>query len=116
MENMYKDIAPAIQKLSELFCVSADFLKEHWMEYVMEYGKFAYANEMAIFSLPAILMGVLTGMGVFSLLEGQNEKKRLLISAVSGWMLARLLLLTVALPYIVSPEMYSIDAVLKLIG
>lgn len=46
MDKLITSLEPALQKLSETFCVSVDFIRENAMKYILEYGEYCAYSEI----------------------------------------------------------------------
>ena len=115
MNNLYNDLSPAIQKLSEIFCVSAEHLQEHLMEYVLMYGKYYMARDVLAVLVIAIVIPA-TLLLAHCILEGEPTETFVRISLGIGLIVAIVGLIWNFVLWNVSPEIYSVDAVMGLIN
>lgn len=135
MENITTSIStlldsmnPVVQKLAETFCVSVDLLKENAMTYILMYGRYEWINTL-IFDVCVLglLVGLIVGAGVFMgwlwyydeivcLDDVAVSVKKSLRNTLIGYILWVLLVaLCSSASYLISPEIYSIKAVMELI-
>lgn len=124
--NILNSIEPALAKLSEIFCVSVDYLKENIMEYIMMYGRYELMrgifNKIIWLSL---LSGVIIGFAVLigyfihdeygDYDEPYNWKRIIKISSIIAISFIVIIIIFQLVVYISSPEIYSIKQVLELI-
>lgn len=115
------DSVQAIDKLlaniADTLNISVDMLKENGMHYVLEYGKYEFWSGFVwtfIFTtLIVLLFGILSlvGMGENGNLDIKSFSILILIITV----ILTVILIITSLPYIMSPEMYSIKQVIELL-
>lgn len=123
MNEIVNAITPALQKLSEIFCVSVDAIKAHGMEYVMMYGKYHLATSTLQDTLASLIFSTLgvcflwgVGYMLWSIDHDCESKKNWVISgSIVIGLIVLFSILSNVVPYIVSPEIYSIQAVLNLV-
>ena len=125
MNELINSLNPALQKLSDTFCVSVDTIREHGMEYILMYGKYHVTTHcikaMIVTIIAALCCEALTFLFTAWIIseEACDEEKALKISIIVHAIVFILVVLAVFLamiiPYWVSPEMYSINAVMQLI-
>lgn len=144
MDKIGTALEPALQKLSEIFCVSVDAIRENGMEYILMYGKYAWIQDLISTLLWSGVLGgfvvvALAALGVSSaedLVEVPNRdtlfgeafkkarrdaarplQKKIIKGAIVLY-IVQLIVMIVAnsLPYWVCPEMYSIHAVVNLVS
>ena len=115
------DSVQAIDKLlaniADTLNVSVDMLKENGMHYVLEYGKYVFWSE---FGLKGLLIGLLMFIVYgFALAITEDtfdsDVKHIFIPMVIVIVIWALIILLISLPYIMSPEMYSIKQVIELL-
>lgn len=127
MDRFVQNIEPMLQKLSEVFCVSVDTIRESGMEYILMYGRYYYItsiiNKMLIMCILLSLVALLVCVGFLSTISQKDldkitEKKLNRITVVcciiSYFLLLAILFVCFSLPYWLTPEMYSINAVIEL--
>ena len=123
MEKFYNDIRPLIQKLSEIFCISTEYLQEHLMDYIIEYGKYYVVSnyiDLVAFML-LLFICALVGIAVWLNTEYIEDEAKKYMKTVIKYsctafigLLVVLFILCIA-PYLASPMMYSIEKVMRLI-
>ena len=122
MEKLINDLSPAIQKLSEIFCVSVEYIQEHFMEYVLMYGRYDFWSKIGLLFLLAACAALAGGLfGTLCILMiydypstlDKCHKKIIICCAVISTIVV---VISWIAPYMASPEIYSIKAVLKLIN
>ena len=123
ISELIDSFTPMIQKLSELFGVSVDAIKEHGMEYVMAYGRYHVVDKtlhnVALISLLAALLVVAIEPLIYFEIKDEEPTQSKKPFILCGIGIVLLVAIVVALlnvvPYLVSPEIYSIQAVLDLV-
>ena len=123
ISELINSFTPMIQKLSELFGVSVDAIKEHGMEYVMAYGRYHVVNKtlhnVALISLLTALLVVTIELLIYFEIEDFEPTLSKKLFILCGIGIVLLVAIVVALlnvvPYLASPEIYSIQAVLDLV-
>ena len=123
ISELINSFTPMIQKLSELFGVSVDAIKEHGMEYVMAYGRYHVVNKtlhnVVLISLLAALLVVTIESLIYLEIKDEEptqSKKPFILCGIGIVLLAAIVVaLLNVVPYLASPEIYSIQAVLNLI-
>lgn len=130
MDNLVMTIEPALYKISELFCVSVDYLKENFMNYALMYGKYSLVDNiftsiivisLIFLTFTTIYTGVYYSCFVDWSYDDEEEKKKKQffkksIKVIAYSMLsimAAFALFNIAL-YVISPEIYSLKAILRL--
>lgn len=132
LAGLLTTVNPALQKLADLFCVSVDFIKEHAMEYIMMYGRYHLAtntidNVLFAWGIISVIFGIIGGIWflVFGVDAYDEEdaieaKRKIKVFAkfTAFLMLGVAVLITICgvVPYLVSPEIYSIQAVYDLVN
>lgn len=118
---------PALQKLSETFCVSIDYIRENAMYYILEYGQYCWIRSVVWWEFWILLIFGTIAVIVYPLMKSDyrkpyTEDELKLFAAYrkyAPWPVIALALLVfgvVSFPYFMSPEMYSIQKVMELIN
>jgi len=123
ISELIDSFTPMIQKLSELFGVSVDAIKEHGMEYVMAYGRYHVVNQTlkdicVISFVTALIVAIIERLISLDMSDDDKvpSKKTFILFGIGIVLaVAVLCVLVNAVPYLVSPEIYSIQAVLDLV-
>lgn len=115
MENLYNDLQPAIQKFSEIFCVSTEYIQEHFMEYVLEYGKYCFARNIIQIGIWTLIfsLGMLLGIHFYETEIGDVKKS---IKIIAFLIPIILFLGCEIIPYFANPTIYSIEKIMELIA
>lgn len=139
MEQLINSLEPMVNKLSEVFCVSVDFIKANAYEFILEYARYTLFKSIPIAIILSLLAGIaINGVALFvtSLvceeLEGQGEDgygiyrkngeriskvKIYATVAISVLLLALIIGMAICLlPYFASPEIYGINALLSAVS
>lgn len=104
-------------KIADALGVAIDQVQEHGMEYIMMYGKYCFAKQV----MPTIGWAIIIGFVLWVIIsmvmaECGVENSRIYvitgISSVGGVVVFRVF--SILLPYLISPEMYSIEKALQL--
>lgn len=97
--------------------ISVDMLKENGMHYVLEYGKYEFWSGFVWIFLFVTFLMIVIGLFVISMLAEENSLsiKSFLTTNLILCVIAVIILITTSLPYIMSPEMYSIKKVIELL-
>lgn len=133
MEELITAITPAISTLANFFGTSVEFLQEHLMEYVMEYGRYCYAMNIAAAVSTCFTIGLIAWIIITCILWGciycgvisYKEWIRLSIK----WTFITLIVVAVIMttcgiiwflsttyiPYKAGPEIWSITKAMELI-
>lgn len=120
--NILNSIEPALTKLSETFCISADYLKENAMQYILMYGEYEYVTKI----IPSLVIGMLVGLIVliiYSMSHYDEDEEKLTISkrkifivTILSFFITFVFLFSIStIKYFASPEIYSIKAVIELL-
>jgi hypothetical protein len=110
---MYNEI---IQKLADMFFVSAEYVQVHFWEYVLMYGKYEFWSTLrapifvAAFFSAFVIWVWFSYEDQFGDIDNITFKKIAII--VAG--ITALIIVLYTLPYVMSPEMYSLKAVMRL--
>lgn len=115
MTEIYNDIQPVVQKLSEVFCISAEYLEEHLIEFVLEYGKYYLATDLVI-GIGIILFITVVVAAIAIMVYKKSTKSVITSASIFFISISIILSMLVSIPYFASPTMYSIQAVMRLIG
>lgn len=122
MEKLINAMEPALIKLSETLNVSIDFLKENAMFYIMEYGRYHLAKQLTAALICTTIIGATWASILLVLLYDEYHgkwklsKKKLILAALAPFLIISIILIvTTVMPYLASPEMYSIEKILKLV-
>lgn len=110
---MYNDI---IQKLADMFFISAEYVQAHFWEYVLMYGKYHFWKEFPLVIVAAIFCTGLIMLGLPLVSDIEDDKKLAKFAVFTLCAIIAITALMVSLPYIMSPEMYSLEAVMELIN
>lgn len=128
MDKIGTALEPAIQKLSEIFCVSVDTIRENGMEYILMYGEYHWVTttihnvlmSLLAWAICLVLIIFIAACWIEDTYDESEEKFRKTASIVFTFSLLVLLcggaFLVSSIPYWVNPEMYSIKAVSELVG
>lgn len=120
MNDVFTDLSQISSKLSEIFNVSVEFIENNLMEYVIKYGKYVMIKDVIaltgiyiflIVPMLSFLAGLFTDF--FNFEDEKNEKIFWIIWATILIMGLIFVISYNVLPYIISPEIYSIDAAMK---
>lgn len=125
MENLMsiQSLDALFTKVADLLGVGLDMVKANGMEYVMMYGRYYFWSSLSgdllwILSM-VLLVSVLVGVLVWTIFDFDCrldfKKKHILPLALFPIGLTLLITLISSLPYIMSPQMYSIEKVLQLL-
>ncbi len=118
MEKLINAIEPALIKLSETLNVSIDFVHENASYYIMEYGRYHLAKQLTSAFILATIIGVL-GATLLPLLYDELwklSKKKIILVLLAPFLIASITLIAAAIiPYLASPEIYSIEKILNLV-
>ena len=115
MEKLIGGLEPALQKLSEIFCVSVDAIRESGMQYILMYGKYHYINMLVCNLLLSATISVLIVFMIWAIVDKTPyviKLKHIVAMFVACMAICFSLL---SLSYWVYPEMYSINAVMRLL-
>lgn len=111
-----------IAKIADSLNIGVDVIKENGMHYILEYGKYEHWENVTIAS---IILGIIATIIAFILfaiildevnIEERKGKIIILFAIFLPYFIAFLLILLGSLPYIMSPEIYSIKKVIELIN
>lgn len=112
LNNVFEVIADTLQVSIEVICANAPY-------YLKLYGKYCIVTALPHNILAAIFFGFLVGCLVFSFLHDKNnDKNRLkrILCFVIPIILSLLLFVgTPLMQYTISPEIYGVEQVLKMI-
>lgn len=116
---MYDEI---IQKLADMFFVSVEYVQAHFWEYVLMYGKYHLVDNlggMFCDMVMSCLCGGLLGLVFFYLFTGEDfptKEQAIKIILPSIVIACVLVLIAYFAPYLIAPEMYSLEAVMRLMN
>lgn len=128
MDKIGTALEPTLQKLSEVFCVSVDTIRENGMEYILMYGEYHWVAttihnvlmSLLAWAICLVLIIFIAACWIEDTYDESEERFRKTASIVFTVSLLILLcggaFLASSIPYWVSPEMYSIKAVAELAG
>ena len=130
MNELVNSITPALEKLSELFSVSVDYIQANLIDFVLRYGRYAMANEIIDgfivlgCIIVAIFLVVLFVCCAFVCPDDEEEWSdfKATMKRVGKLLLIAFLVIyivicaTTFLIYIVDPEIYSIKKFLDLVA
>ena len=117
-------LTPAFQKLSEIFCVSVDAIQANALPYILQYGRYDAINSMFqnFFGTAIVLFILLVIASLFWFLleiaDGLEEEVCYMLYQAVGIACIAIIVLSALYPvimYFVSPEVYSIRAVIQLL-
>lgn len=134
LTSLINNLEPAFQKLSEVFCISVDTIRQNGMEYIMMYGKFCWVQDisimMPIVAIIYIIASVFIGMNRYSEWrlntcyrddKEQNEihnkkiAKKIVLFIIGGFVLIEsFLFIAISTAYFACPEVYSIKMFMSL--
>ena len=143
MDKIISGLEPALQKLSEIFCVSVDAIRENGMQYILMYGRYEWIQStITAICLVFVVWGIIfTGVCIthfgtsedvftFTYIQGDYDdaaekdkelKKdkafKKLVSILIRLLIASALIAIIAssIVYFACPEMYSINAAMDLL-
>jgi len=121
MEQLLTNLEPMLAKLSEVFCVSVDAIRENAMQYILMYGKYELIVSITSWSFwfTFISLGMFGtfALTIFSLnSEDEVDWKKIIIITLSITIgLILLHAIGECICYLASPEIYSIREVIRLI-
>ena len=117
MNEFYNNIEPIIKKLSEVFCVSVDFIEKNLMNYILEYGRYTMIKDSLFFGI--IIFLIMVFIVFCAVCEYCDEIELRTIFWIGLFIICFDIFITFfifILPYLVSPTMYSIEQVMNLIS
>lgn len=106
-----------LANIADTLNISVDMLKENGMQYVLEYGKYMFWSKFGLNGLLiAFLMFLVYGF-ILAMTEDafSSDVKWVFIPMIIVAVLWILIMLSISLPYIMSPEMYSIKKLIELL-
>lgn len=132
METIINSLEPALQKLSEIFCISIDTIKSNGIQYILMYGKYEWIINMII---AIVISGMISlfSIIVICLIHYENNRrtyddepgmpthnsilKNMYFKYGTRVFIGIILFIIVifSLPYLICPEVYSIKQVMQLI-
>jgi len=120
LNNILNSIAPAVERLAQLFNTSADFIQANFMEYVMMHGKYqAFENSLWVVGIMfGIALFFVSVLSFYAFLEGgfMEIAKIMATTLIIAFIVFSLVaFITCILPYLVSPEIYSLKALMNLV-
>lgn len=136
LSGLISSVEPALQKLSELFCVSLDVIKENGMEYILMYGQYHLVSSILnaiifttitlLFTVVPCLMGFYYHNSFNNYYDieiikerekcNNNLKHKYIKYGLSIYLGFVLFITAICLiPYLLCEEIYSIQAVISLI-
>jgi hypothetical protein len=127
LSSVIDSLTPALQKLSETFCVSVDYLRENAMHYILEYGQYCLAKDIIWWTGLWFTIGFILCIGLWILelcmnadgeldADGRKAFSQVIFGIAIITIIAMITAtISVSIPYLMSPEMYSIEQVMKLI-
>ena len=115
MGNLYNDLQPAIQKFSEIFCVSTEYIQEHFMEYVLQYGKY-YLMKNTLEEVIAIVLCSICVQIAILIWESERGEIKKSIKILVFIIPIIVYLLAVMITYFANPTIYSIEKVIELLA
>ena len=114
MNELYNDIQPIVKKLSEVFCVSTEFLENNLMEFVLEYGKYHLANAIMEASIMILILSI--GIALIGIILGDCDTKSTIKYATIIFISITIIIsIFMSIPYFASPIAYSVNAIQYLI-
>lgn len=107
-----------IIKLAEIFCTTADFVQANFWEFVLEYGKYRFWSEFPwVLFLSAAIAFLLALCVAFAMDEACIENTKIQKTVIVVFVVASATgIILASVPYIISPEMYSLEAVMQLVS
>ena len=139
MEQLINRLEPMVNKLSEVFCVSVDFIKANAHGFIIEYARYTLFKGIPV----AITLSLLAGIAITSVVllvtslvcegleecgkdgcgiyrkngERISEAKIYVTVAISVLLLTLIIGMAICLlPYFASPEIYGINALLSVVS
>jgi hypothetical protein len=115
-----KSLDVLFAKIADILGVGVDAVAENGMEYVMMYGRYHFLYRLPLTVLVAIMLTFLAFIPFLMIWvdyipEQLSKSQCLIIFTVLGVVFIASILIS-SLTYIFSPEMYSIKAVIDLLG
>lgn len=123
MDKIITSLEPALQKLSEIFCVSMDTIRLHGMEYILMYGQYECVNKtiqavgysfITLFIIFFVVIMIIMSEG--SIADDEDFKKVFKLAGIAIVVIELVIVMMMTITYFICPEMYSINAVMKLIN
>lgn len=112
-----QSIDKLLANIADSLGIGVDMLKENGMQYILEYGEYIFWSGFVwnFFFITSVLACVeaLVCLGLSS--EQELNVKSFTITTIIFIVLDIIILYLTAMPYIMSPEMYSIKQVIELI-
>lgn len=105
-------------QISEILGIGIETIKNDGMKYILEYGKYSFANYFVLNVIIAFFVSIVVFVALTLFLQefvDASEKTIMLIICFSMLITFVVTLFLFCLPYIVSPEMYSLNQVIKLL-
>lgn len=127
MENLQslESLDSLFAKIADIMGLAVDQVQANGMDYVLEYGRYCFAKELAstiggFLIFGSIIMGLVwIGMGAWFQEDFDFEKpfvKSRNISIAIYVLVFLTVLINYSLPYLMSPTMYSIEKCLQLLN
>lgn len=127
LNNLSTAIEPMLTKLSEIFCVSADYIQAHLLEYVMEYGKYhlgtSIVSDIGVLIIIWLIVSIICTVGWTDVCKEDDKcdnwikgmKRYLKFSVICFIIITIVIILLNIIPYFMSPTIYSIESVMDLL-
>lgn len=128
MNELITTITPMLQSLADEFGVGYEFLKANIMNYILQYGRIRMIDEIIV-NIPLtigvlvvmfliVFMLILTIVTLFDIESVIEEKAKFIFKTVIIIAVTTIILSasTPVIKYAVSPEMYSVKAVMTDFG
>ena len=122
MNDILTDLSQISSKLSEIFNVSVEFIENNLMDHVIKYGKYVMIKDVIaltgiyiflIVPMITFLAGLFTDS--FNFYDENNEKRFWVVWTIILIMGLIFVISYNVIPYMMSPEIYGIDAAMKLL-
>lgn len=139
MEQLINSLEPMVNKLSEVFCVSVDFIKANAHGFILEYARYTLFKGIPVAITLSLLAGIVIVAGALFITylvcdeleecgkdgcgiyrkngERISEAKIYVTVAISVLLLTLIIGMAICLlPYFASPEIYGINALLSAVS
>ena len=126
MNELINSLQPMLEKISEVFCVSIETVQQNGYEYLVKFGKYYLIDKMnSRFAISFLLAIVVVALAILCYTAYQDCNcgdveiktiKKIIIVGVSLWLsVFACSQIIEAIKFYSCPEIYSINALMKLI-
>lgn len=126
MNELINSLQPMLEKISEVFCVSIETVQQNGYEYLVKFGKYHLLDNCAtIFAISFFIAFVLIAIAIFCYATYQDCNcedietktiKKIIITGIALWLFVFACSQIIeAIKFYSCPEIYSINALMKLI-